>query len=224
MTIYCPACLDNMIASHPGHTRRLDPPQVCKYWDYKAGKYICPSCLGKSPSARASKHKGHLRDHTCRRGLGGDARSRKARIEEGKPGGKNATGPARDPAVPPAGAPLREILSDISHTSGDSAGRSGQGGLTLAQLEPITIDDDPHQPLSTILGGPSIGQPQERDVKKERMGDSVSPKEERVSGGAAVPPASSKSDVIIEVSSDEGYIDEQAPESTRELRIAERGM
>ena len=131
LTIDCPACLEGMIASQPGRTRRMDPPQVCKFWDYKAGKYICPSCLGKSPSTRAKQHNGHLRDHTCRCGPGGDARSRRARIEEGKPGGKNVAGPVRDPAVPPAGIPFREISSDISRTSGDSAGSNGSSGPAL---------------------------------------------------------------------------------------------
>ena len=135
------------------------------------------------------------------------------RIEEGKPGGRNAAGPARDPAVPHAGTPLREILFDISHTSGDSAGSSGDGRLPVSQQDAITIDDDAHQPLGTILGGPPVGQP----IK----GELVSPKEERVSGDAVAPPVSSKIDEVIEVSSDEGYIDEQAPDEIRERRIAE---
>ena len=183
LTIDCPACLEGMIASHPGHIRRMEPPQVCKYWDHKAGKYICPSCLGKSPNTRAKKHKGHLRDHACRWGPGGDAGSRRTRIEEGMSGGKNEAGPVRDPAVPPAGTPLRDILSDISHTSCDSAGSSGAGGLFISQPDSITVGNEMNQPLSTILGG---GLPVSQPLKQEQL---VSPKEERVSGAAAVPPA-----------------------------------
>ena len=99
-----------------------------------------------------------------------------------------------------------------THTSGDSAGSNGSGGHPVSQPEPITIDDDLNQPLSTILGGPLVGQPQVKQL--------VSPKEERDSGAAAVPPVSSNPEAI-EVSSDQGYIDEQAPESVRERRIAE---
>ena len=70
-----------------------------------------------------------------------------------------------------------------------------------------------NQALSAILGG---GLPVSQPRKQEQL---VSPKEERVGDSAAVPPVSSNPEVI-EVSSDEGYIDEQAPENVRERQIA----
>ena len=121
----CPACREGHLSTHPSHTRNHEPPGLCRYYDKEAGTYTCPSCLSKSPFVRQADHPGHTFDENCRH----HDWLRRTKVE----GRRRRAGPHRDPAVPPAGEPLREVVSSLDDGQNDlEIGVSGGSGIADA--------------------------------------------------------------------------------------------
>ena len=87
----CPACKKNRVSTDPEHTRRSEPPLICRHPDVAPIEWSCPGCKAHRPMTHAS--------HTH---VDGECRLPGTRIAHGRSRG---SGPVRDPAVPASGEP-----------------------------------------------------------------------------------------------------------------------
>ena len=92
----CPACIARLHRQHPSHTRKDEPPLLCRYYNDEPAMWDCEACLRTRPSDHPDHHLGR----GCRYGPRGLAGERRRRQRDGVPA---KAGPCRDPAIPAAG-------------------------------------------------------------------------------------------------------------------------
>ena len=86
----CPACKKHRGWAHGSHTRRKEPPQLCKFWDKPWERITCPGCIaGKVPDHPSHTHVPEECAEPPKRTTGVSRRS----------------GPVRDPEVKGSGLP-----------------------------------------------------------------------------------------------------------------------
>ena len=99
----CTACKSGVIKKHPPHTRKDEPPKLCKYPDVPPWKWTCPSCnvrLRRDHHRHTSGENSKHYDDDIRRRRKAD-RSKRA-----------APPPHKDPAIAAAGEPTTKPPSD----------------------------------------------------------------------------------------------------------------
>lgn len=126
----CPACQNMKPKEDTGHTRRQEPPGICRYTDEDAGDFTCPACVGN----KSADHPDHTRDDNCRQPL--------ARIS----GLRRRRGPIRDPAIRAAGtAAGRNRPTDEDFDRGP-AGDEGAAGSTDAVRGADSLAEELYNP------------------------------------------------------------------------------
>ena len=144
----CPACRSRRPAISTAHTRRQEPPELCKYWDIEPEQWSCEGCISNKSYDRP--------DHT------GDPST--CRMPDPRAyGQRRRSGPVRDPAIPAVGRAQdrNPVSDDLEFDRDPGAQGSGLGGglpaqplmggaAALAAAPPGGGDAPRHDPLDAI--------------------------------------------------------------------------
>ncbi len=190
----CDGCKGHRAWHHPAHTRRSEPPGLCRYYDRPTDGIKCPACL----AGKGSLDPGHTE-------VAGECAAPEFRHRNGLP---RKSGPVRDPGRRAVGGaerrkrmiddeqlddpgPLGELLAgppgpvgvgsdgEDGHPNPSGASSSSAGPLLAPAGEPP--NDAPEQP-------PQVGPPsaKEEELMPGELGEPLAPKIRKIRADAGV--------------------------------------
>ena len=211
----CPACKRRLPMTDPLHTRREEPPGLCKHPDVEPMQVSCPACA----AGKAADHPDHTHDDGCR--------SPNIRAS----GRRRRGGDLREPRLPAHGDSSQRNRQNDDH---DFDADAVSSGMYPPGLDPPPGAPDPRglAPL-TREEIPVVGDPMSVSAAPRPCGASVTlTPAERVGPGASVtltpaervgpaaPPAGTDMDDDMQREAEPGVGNPFRPQTARERRMA----